>query len=321
MNDLLMDQNLSFMPEISPMIRFTLTQLRYFVATAETKSITEASKQVHVAQPAVASAIAKLENQLGVELMIRHHAQGISLTAAGRKLLAEARHLIREAENFQENAFSLSNTLSGELILGCYTPIAPVYLPTIISEFSKSFPDIRIKIIEDVQDNLLEKLRSGEIEVALFYDVDLPQDLNLYSICNSQPYALLPKGHPLTKNAEVSLRELAQESFILFEISSAQQHFITLFERHNLTLNIAYRASSIELLRCMVGRNLGVSMLVTKPYSNLTYDGHEIEIRPIKENIESTSVCIGRLNHVRSTKVSDEFVSFCKTDKLRSHFS
>lgn len=309
------------MHETSHMIRFTLTQLRYFVATAEAKSITEASKQVHVAQPAVASAIAKLENQLGVDLMIRHHAHGISLTAAGRNLLAEARHLIREAENFQENAFSLSNSLSGELVIGCYTPIAPVYLPTIISEFSKLFPDIRIKIIEGVQDNLVEKLRFGEIEVALLYDVDLPKDINLYSICNSQPYALLPEDHPLTENTEVSLEELARESFILFGISSAQQYFIQLFEQHDLSMNIAYRASSIELLRCMVGWNLGVSILVTKPYSNLTYDGHAIEIRPIKEKIESTSVCIGRLKNVRSTNISNEFVSFCKSDKLRTHFS
>lgn len=300
------------------MIRFTLTQLRYFVATAEAKSITEASKQVHVAQPAVASAIAKLENQLGVELMIRHHAQGVSLTAAGRKLLVEARHLLREAENFQENAISFSSTLSGELVIGCYAPIAPVYLPTIINEFSKSFPDVRIKIIEDVQNNLVEKLRTGEIEVALFYDVDLPKDIKLFSIYESQPYVLLPKGHPLTKKTEVSLEEISRESFISFDISSAQQYFNQLFEQHELSVNISYRASSIELLRCMVGWNLGVSLLVTKPLSNITYDGHELELRPLVEKVDPTSVCVASLDNVRPTKISNEFISFCKSDQVRS---
>lgn len=303
------------------MVRFTLTQLRYFIATAESKSITVASKQVHVAQPAIASAISKLENQLGVQLMIRHHAQGISLTPSGHKLLAEARHVIREAENFQENAFSLSNDLSGELIIGSYTPLAPIYLPALISEFSKSFPGIKIKVIEDVQDRLVERLRSGEIEIVLLYDVDLPQDISLHPIYNSSPYAILPEGHHLTEQNSVSLNELAQEPFILFNISSAQQYFSSIFDQYNLTLNVAYYASSIEVLRGMVGWGLGVSLLVTKPSSDLTYDGHSIDIRPLREKLDPLSVCIGRLNDVRSTKNANEFISFCKSDGVKSLFN
>jgi DNA-binding transcriptional LysR family regulator len=303
------------------MLRFTLTQLRYFIATAESESITEASKQVHVAQPAIASAISKLENQLGVELMIRHHAQGISLTPSGRKLLAEARHVIREAENFQENAFSLSNELSGELVIGSYPPLAPTYLPTLIKDFSNSFPQIKIKIIEDDQEKLVEMLRSGKIELVLLYDVDVPKDIKLFSIHDSYPYAILPKGHSLAKQKDVSLHDLAEEVFILFDIPSAQDYFTAIFERFNLSLNIAYHASSIEVLRGMVGWGLGVSLLVTRPFSDLTYDGNSVEIRPIKEKVDSTSVCIGSLNNIRSTKNAAEFVTYCKSTEVKALFS
>jgi DNA-binding transcriptional LysR family regulator len=72
-------------------MRYTLRQLEYFVAAGETGSITLASEQVNISQPSVSTAISHLEKELGVQLFIRHHAQGLSLTAVGRSLLHKQR--------------------------------------------------------------------------------------------------------------------------------------------------------------------------------------------------------------------------------------
>ncbi|MDX1575667.1 MAG: LysR family transcriptional regulator, partial [Kiloniellales bacterium] len=77
---------------------YTLKQLRYFAAAGETGSVTKAAALVHVSQPSISAAIAHLEQVFGLQLFIRHHAHGLSLTPAGRRLLGEAKRLLDQAE-------------------------------------------------------------------------------------------------------------------------------------------------------------------------------------------------------------------------------
>ncbi|MFC6518521.1 LysR family transcriptional regulator [Undibacterium arcticum] len=79
-------------------VPFSLRQIRYFLATAETLSITEAAHRLHISQPSVSTTISALEEMFGTQLFIRHHAQGMSLTPAGRLLASEARALLKQSE-------------------------------------------------------------------------------------------------------------------------------------------------------------------------------------------------------------------------------
>lgn len=81
-------------------MRFSFRKLEYFVAAGETGSITLASERIHISQSAVSTAITQLERELGVQLFVRLHAQGLSLTPAGRKLLRDAKNLLAQAEPF-----------------------------------------------------------------------------------------------------------------------------------------------------------------------------------------------------------------------------
>jgi DNA-binding transcriptional LysR family regulator len=91
-------------------MRYTLRQIEYFIATAETGSITLASERVNISQPSISTAIAHLEEELETQLFVRRHAQGLSLTSAGRVLLVEAKRLVEQAEHMSppkwENGFA-----------------------------------------------------------------------------------------------------------------------------------------------------------------------------------------------------------------------
>jgi DNA-binding transcriptional LysR family regulator len=78
-------------------MRYTLRQIEYFIATAETGSITLASERLSISQPSISTAITHLEGELETQLFVRHHAKGLSLTTAGRSLLVEAKMLIQQA--------------------------------------------------------------------------------------------------------------------------------------------------------------------------------------------------------------------------------
>ena len=89
-------------------MRYTLRQLAYFVATGEASSILKASENIHVSQPSISSAISHLEQTFGVQLFVRHHAQGMTLTTAGRELFREARALLALAERLEGYAGELA---------------------------------------------------------------------------------------------------------------------------------------------------------------------------------------------------------------------
>src|SRR5690242_19217172 len=104
----------------SSMADYTLRQLEYFVAVAEAGSVTHAAAAVPLSQSAMSAALADLENALSVQLLVRHHAKGITLTSAGRELLIASRQLLAMADDLRHVAQGLGASLTGTLSIGCF---------------------------------------------------------------------------------------------------------------------------------------------------------------------------------------------------------
>ena len=203
---------------------FTLRQLEYFVAAAESGSITEAALNIPVAQSSVSAAIAALEAALGVQLLIRHHAQGITPTAEGRLFAERARSLLREADELERFASELTSELSGTLNLGCLVTLAPLVAPHLGKGFRQQHDGVALKMVEAGQDELMAGLRAGQLSVALTYDLELSDGIAFSPLATLSPYALFAAGHPLAAKPSVTLAELADEPLVLLDLPS---HVIT----------------------------------------------------------------------------------------------
>ncbi|HCT05746.1 MAG TPA: LysR family transcriptional regulator, partial [Pseudomonas sp.] len=107
------------------MAAYNLRQLRYFVTTAECGSVAEASRKLYIAQPSVSTAIKQLEDSFGVQLFIRHHAQGVSLTPSGARFYRKALELLRVAHEFEQNALADNDVVAGQIDIGCFETVAP----------------------------------------------------------------------------------------------------------------------------------------------------------------------------------------------------
>lgn len=106
--------------------RITQRQLEYFVASGEAGSISAASERIHVSSPSISAAITHVEAELGIQLFIRHHAQGISLTAVGRQVMQEAKLILEQMSNLYTIASESLNTVRGPLRVGCLHSLAPM---------------------------------------------------------------------------------------------------------------------------------------------------------------------------------------------------
>lgn len=293
-------------------MNFTLKQLRYFVAVAEQGSVSAAAEKLFVSQPALSAALAQLEREFDAQLLVRHKARGVSLTPIGRELVAEARNLLYHAEELSGHAHALSYALEGELSIGCFLTLAPFYLPRLLSGFDEDHPGLQVSISEGAMDRLQQMLLAGDVEIALLYDLELDESLEVEVLADIGPHVLLAEDHPLAERESISLTELAEMPMVLLDLPHSRNYFRGLFWRLGIEPQIRYRTLSFELARGMVARGHGYSVLNLRPEPDSTYDGGRVRCVPIADDLPPLSIALAWPGHRRLTRRAEAFRDYCK---------
>ncbi|MEU7879954.1 LysR substrate-binding domain-containing protein [Microbispora bryophytorum] len=290
-------------------VNFTLVQLRYFVTAAELGSMTAASRELMVAQSAISAAIAQVERELGVQLLIRHHARGLSLTRAGERFLVEAREFLSHAAALAQSARGLAGSLTGELAVGCLTTLAPFYLSRLLREFAEKYPGVRVSVAEGEISAMESALLDGRCEVALVYAIDLALDLDIRTLTRARPYALLPPEHPLARAEAVSLTDLAAEPMILLDLPRSRDYFRAIYPTEP---RVRFRTSSYETARSLVAGGHGYSILNQRADNDQTYDGGRVACVPISDDVPTLDVVLASVRGVRPTARAVAFAETCQ---------
>ncbi len=290
-------------------MRFTLCQLEYFVAVAETGRLNAAAERCHLSQAGIALAMTELERKLGVQLLVRRKAKGVTLTPAGRRLLADARALLGQADELQANARATGDGLAGSLRAGCFTSLAPLLVPPLLDTFAAGHPFLRLDFVEDSHAALQRLLLDGTLEVALLYDRDLHPGVQRRLIRTLQPYVLLAAGHPCAGQDRVSLRELAGDHLIRLDLPPIAHSSPHQPEQ----APVRYRTGNAELVRCLVGRGLGYAVLAQRPPTDLTYEGRRVVALPIADHVPDVSIVLAYPRGARLTRRAEALAEFCVT--------
>ncbi|GAA4028662.1 LysR substrate-binding domain-containing protein [Arthrobacter methylotrophus] len=299
------------------MSNVSLRQLEYLIAAADTGSVTAAAARVYLSQSAVSTALTDLEEALGVQIFIRHP-RGLSLTNVGQQVLTDARRLVSGMEDLRNSARESSESLSGKLVVGCYSTLAPILLPRIIADFTKNHPGVDLSFIEGSHTQMEELLRNGSLDLAILYDYDfgkggLSKDLAINVVVSTPPYVILPERHELASREALSLKELAPLPLILFDLPPGGDYFLSFFTDENLTPNIRYRTTSFEMVRALVARGLGYSILSQRTNINMSYEGLGFVTRPLTGALPGLNVGAMHLHGVRLTRRAVAFIDQCRT--------
>lgn len=254
----------------------SLRQLGYFVAAGETGSVTLAARRQNISQPAISTAIAHLERELGVKLFLRRHAQGLSLTPAGRTLLREARRLLKDAEGLYAVVGEAGQPLRGELAVGWFSTLAPVLMPGLLASFVDGHPGVRLSCREGHQEELLGALRRGEIDLAVTYDLEIGADIEFRPLSTLVPHVLVAAGHPLAGRRRVSLDELAPLPMVLLDLPQSREYFLGLFRHERLEPTIAWTSRQSDVVRTLVANGLGYSLANVRPLAGVALDGRAL---------------------------------------------
>jgi DNA-binding transcriptional LysR family regulator len=278
-------------------MKLSLRQLRYVVAAADCGHVTDASKRLNVSQPSISSAISELEAEIGVPLFIRHHARGVTLTPAGERVINEARLLLKHAQDFAQNAMDLGDALKGDIAIGCFLTLAIRFMPGLLAGFTQRHPGITVTLHEGDQEELIGMLQAGRIELALAYSLALPDDIHAETLIDLPPHVIVAANHPLAHRTRVSLRDLADEPFILLDLPFSREYFFGLFRSAGLEPRIVFRSRSQELIRGLVAHGHGFAIQNAIPATTIAYDGNSIAVLGLEKSLPPTRITSLRLKH------------------------
>lgn len=264
-------------------LRFTLRQLEYLVAVGETGSIAAASERVNVSSPSISAAIAQLEQEFGLQLFVRRHAQGLSLTQGGTQFVDEARAVLSAAGRLNDLANAITGEVRGPLSVGCLVTFAQLLLPRLRRSFVTRHPLVDFRQYERHQAEIIEGIRQARLDVALTYDLDIPADLDFVPLVKLTPYALFAPDHPLAEREFVTPQDLAPHGMVLLDLPFSTDYFMEIFRAHGLRPNVVERTRDMGVMRAMVASGFGYSIANISPQSNFAPDGQRLHHVPMQQ--------------------------------------
>lgn len=260
---------------MSERLDFSLTQLRYFVTSAELGNISDAAALLHASQSAVSMAIQRLERQLGTQLFLRHRTKGVSLTPSGRLLLADARSLLRQAHQLRLRSREWNGALTGRLDVACLPSIAPFVIPRVMSELKMMHHELTVTVHEVTVDRLLRLLRDGTCELAV--TSKLPgENLTFHKLADVPLSALVAQSDPLAKAGRATFAELAAKPMLVVDAPPGHYARRSLFVRAGVPVPEAVQTSSVSTQLGLVGAGEGFALTHSRVGRTTLMDGGRI---------------------------------------------
>lgn len=194
----------------------TIVQLKYIVAVDTYRHFATAADKCFVTQPTLSMQIHKLEKELEV-LIFDRSKQPVQPTDIGKKILAQARLVIQEADRIEEIIKQNKGIVSGEFKLGVIPTVSPNLLPRFLSKFVKKYPLIKLKVEELQTEQIIEMLRADQLDAGI-----LATPLEEKGIIEDPMYyepfmAFIPSGHRFEKDEFVLVSELDLHEILLLK--------------------------------------------------------------------------------------------------------
>ena len=229
-----------------------------FVKTVEYGSFTRAAEMLHYSQSGVSRMISDLEKEWRVSLLERSRS-GVRLTSDGMELLPMAKSLCGDYQKLQARVDELNGLQSGLIRIGTFSSVATHWLPKIIREFRKTYPNIDYELLLGDYAEIEEWIAEGRVDCGFLRLPTRPEFETIF-LEQDKLLAVLPAGHPLAALEKVPVAALCGEPFMLLEKGGGGE-ISEIFARCGLAPRVQFTTLEDYAVMSMVESGLGVSIL------------------------------------------------------------
>ncbi|ALL74494.1 hypothetical protein AD006_02625 [Pseudonocardia sp. EC080610-09] len=282
-------------------------QLQYFLAVADRLSVTDAARELQMAQAALSQAVTKLERRLGVALFDRSRRR-LRLTAAGAALVPEARLIVGRTREL--GAVVAGGSTRTPLRIGCIPSAVSGLLPDVLPGFLAGHPEVLPLVHEMGQRAQVEALRAGAVDVGVCRMLVSGDGIEVVRLADEPLTCLLPVSHPLADAGPVDLADLAGESFVCFprdHAPVAHDTIVAACVRAGFSPRVTQEAVNDQSVLGVVASGLAVA-IVPRATTRLRMAG--VVARPLSDPLAVTplSVLVGPVSAPAGRALRDELL-------------
>lgn len=239
-----------------------LRQLRYFAHIVESGSLSKASRELYIAQPALSQQLAKLEDEVGKPLLNRS-SKGVVPTDNGMALYHHARFILRQIDQALSVARQESGSVHGMVTVGLpSTTCAAIGLP-LVRRIRERYPSILLNVVEGMSGHLAQMMRMGQLDLAVLFSADAAPDASVAPLLDEELFVIVPGASRLVpaRATRIPIAKAAALPLILPTASHGLRRRIAAeFERRSLSLHIVAEIDSLSLLMNCVHDGIGATI-------------------------------------------------------------
>ncbi|MBE6019262.1 MAG: LysR family transcriptional regulator [Clostridiales bacterium] len=244
-----------------------LRTLQYFVTVAEELNITRAAEKLHMSQPPLSVSIKSLEEELDTVLFIRGNRR-LKLTESGQLLYRRAKEILKLADKTKSEVLSLGEGMRGTISIGLVEGMAPDIAAEWFAGFRTIHPNVRFRILDGSTDDLLEKLRTGLISLAVITSPCDNSLLHSFQVGEEKMAALMSRDHPLAQDngRKIRVADLVGENLIVPSRKALIETIYRWFREVGSEPQIVCEMDSYLDAAALAGRQVGISIYPRTAY-------------------------------------------------------
>ena len=241
-----------------------LQQLRYLKEVARSGlNISEAAERLHTSQPGVSKQIRLLEEELGVEIFVRHGKRLLEVTEPGRAVLAMAERILSEAENLKRVGEEFATEATGSLTIATTHTQARYALPPVIAKFREIYPKVSLALRQGSPTQLCEQVIAGDADLAIATEAIAEyRELTMLPCVQWNRCVVVPPGHPLLMEKSLTLEAISRHPVITYDFAfTGRSQINKAFEARGLAPNVVLTAIDSDVIKTYVGLGMGVGII------------------------------------------------------------
>jgi LysR family transcriptional regulator, cys regulon transcriptional activator len=241
-----------------------LQQLRYLQEVARCGlNLSEAALSLHTSQPGISKQIKQLEDELGVDILIRHGKRVVDVTEPGRVILGIAERMLQDAENLKQVAREFGTEGIGSMGIATTHTQARYALPPIIARFSQRYPKVRLSLRQGSPQQIADLVKTGEADIAIVTEApELYDGLVLLPCFQWNRCVITPLKHPLLKEKQLTIEAIARYPLVTYDFAfTGDSPIKRAFDNRGISPNVVLTAIDADVIKAYVEMGLGIGIL------------------------------------------------------------
>lgn len=240
-----------------------------FVKTVELGSFSKAAEALNYSQSGISRMIADLEKEWNIVLLERDR-NGVRLTSDGLRLLPFAQNLCVEYDRLQDEVDELNGIQSGLIRIGTFSSVATHWLPKIIKEFQKDYPNLEYEMLLGDYTEIEDWIATGRVDCG-FLRLPTNPNFDTIELAQDELMAIIPVDHPFAQADVFPVDELGKEPFMLLE-KGGKAEISAIFQKNHISPDVKFTTWDDYAIMSMVEQGLGISILPNLILKRIPYN-------------------------------------------------